>query len=395
MSRRTGAPASASSSALPAGAPPGGAVRRAEPPHLGRSAARAAAASPARAPRRRACGSAKRNQDERRPELHAQLRARVGDAARRGGPLKRHLLDAARRRQRLLDGAHLAAEADRAAEREPRELLRLPAVVGRDLVGRVVDRHEVRLRRAVEEHVLDVRRAPARRGVEVGDDRARPRRSGSAPPSRRPPGPSRPSALDAAVDLAADVAVDVEVAAGLARRERVGARRDGLGLERRRRPGRRHLPRDDAAHVVVDAGVLDAITPPNSGRSTMCAVVGDAADRDRLGGAARARPSAPRASDAAGGAVEHDLAGLAPALQRAADRRPPATRVPAGASRRDPRRRSPPARGCARRRPPPARASCPGSSARGSSRGRRRPAPCPARRTATCRCRARSRGPSG
>ena len=86
------------------------------------------------------------------------------------------------------------------------------------------------------------------------------RRGRPAPRSRR-----RPRSLagelgrDPAVDLAARVAVEIEGAPLRQVRERVGARGDGLRLQRLGRPARRHLRRDDALQIRLEP---DACRPP-------------------------------------------------------------------------------------------------------------------------------------
>ena len=67
---------------------------------------------------------------------------------------------------------------------------------------------------------------------------------------------------DSAVDLAAHVGVEVEGLARGAVRERVRPRRDGLGLERLRRPLARHLARHDPGEVLLHADDVDRVQPP-------------------------------------------------------------------------------------------------------------------------------------
>ncbi len=64
--------------------------------------------------------------------------------------------------------------------------------------------------------------------------------------------------LDRPVHLAAGVGVGVEEARRVAGRDGVGAGGDGLRLQRRRRPRCRHLARDDAAQVLLEADHVDA-----------------------------------------------------------------------------------------------------------------------------------------
>ena len=69
--------------------------------------------------------------------------------------------------------------------------------------------------------------------------------------------PGRCLGGDAEIGLAASVPVDVERGAGPPAREGVGARGDGLRLERRRKPGRGHLRRHDAVEVLLERQHVD------------------------------------------------------------------------------------------------------------------------------------------
>ena len=129
-------------------------------------------------------------------------------------------------------------------------------MVGRERVVRVGHGHEVGKRRAPgvggghratarggeEERLRDA--APVEHDLARGslDGRARLRRLGG----------------DAAVDLAARVRVEVE-AARLEVRERVGACRDRLGLQRLGRPRVRHLGPDDALQVRLEPDDVDRL----------------------------------------------------------------------------------------------------------------------------------------
>ena len=86
---------------------------------------------------------------------------------------------------------------------------------------------------------------------------------------------------DAAVHLAAVVRVQVEAPAGMHRRQRVRARRDGLRLERGERPAVRHLVADDAAHVVLEVDGVDGGELPAVAVDDEDAVVGAAVELDR------------------------------------------------------------------------------------------------------------------
>ena len=140
-----------------------------------------------------------------------------------------------------------------------RQLDRPPAVLRRDVVVRVGDRLQPRLRLGAEVGVLDVLGAPAGGGEEerddglavVGDDLAA--RGGD-----RVVGRSR-LRRHAAVDLRAGVGVLVEARAALGRGDRVGARGHGLRLERLGRPRRRRLARHDARDVVLERDRVDRV----------------------------------------------------------------------------------------------------------------------------------------
>ena len=131
----------------------------------------------------------------------------------------------------------------------------LRPVVGRDGVVRVGDALEPRLGVRADEAVLDVLGAPAAGGEEergdrvalVGDDAAGGRADGGAG--------RRGLRGDAPVHLRARVRVLGEVAGGPARvrRDRVGARGDGLRAQRLVRPRGGHLGGDDAGDVVLEA----------------------------------------------------------------------------------------------------------------------------------------------
>ena len=62
---------------------------------------------------------------------------------------------------------------------------------------------------------------------------------------------------DAEIDLAPRVRVEVEPGPALLDRQRIGARGDGLGLERLRQPVARHLRRDDAVEVGLEPDDVD------------------------------------------------------------------------------------------------------------------------------------------
>ena len=103
-------------------------------------------------------------------------------------------------------------------------------------------------------------------------------RAWRARPRRR-----RRLAGDAAVDLRAHVGVDVEDAVGAAAAQRVGARHDGLGLERLGRPARRHLGGDDALQVGLEPELVDGehgapVVAVQAQRAAVAAVA-DAVDR--------------------------------------------------------------------------------------------------------------------
>jgi len=128
-----------------------------------------------------------------------------------------------------------------------------PVVVGRERVEGIVDRGEVRHRLDARQDLLGGCAASPRGRGEVRHDRLA--RIQHDLPGGRVDGRRRrdPLRREAPVDLAALVRVEVEGAGrGLARRHRVGARGDGLRLERLGSPGRRHLARDDAAQVVLE-----------------------------------------------------------------------------------------------------------------------------------------------
>ena len=136
---------------------------------------------------------------------------------------------------------------------------RAPAVARRGVVVGVVDGLQPRLRLVAQRRVLDVLGASARGGEEVGDDRRAvvgddlAARLGDRLVGRGLLG------RDAAVDLRARVGVEVEAGARLHRRDRVGARRHGLRLQRLDRPRRRRLVRHHAAQVGVERERVDRV----------------------------------------------------------------------------------------------------------------------------------------
>ena len=131
--------------------------------------------------------------------------------------------------------------------------------------GRFERRHRATAGRREEERVRDL--------AVVEDDL----------PFRRVDGGARRGRLgrDAAVHLAARVAVEVERTALRQVRERVRPRGDRLRLERGGRPLRRHLRRDDALQVLLEADHVDHVEQLAVERERELAAVRDPADGER------------------------------------------------------------------------------------------------------------------
>ncbi len=152
---------------------------------------------------------------------------------------------------------------------------RAPAVLGRVAVVWVDDALQPRLRRRADERVLDALGVPARGREEerghrlalVGDDLPVGGRHGGVG--------ARALGGDAPVDLRARVGVLVEAVAerSRARRDRVRAGGDGLGLELLGRPRRRALGADHAAHVGLEVDRVDGVDAAAGGPQLQRAAV--------------------------------------------------------------------------------------------------------------------------
>ena len=164
-----------------------------------------------------------------------------------------------RRTTRIAAEAPLHEPAEPRAGRRQAHPDRAPAVPRGDVVVGVLDRREPRLRLRAQRRVLDALGPPAggreevrrHRCALVGDELAARR-------LRRRVGRRRLDAR-AAVDLRARVGIVLEAVTGARGRDRVGAGRDRLRVERLGRPRGRHLDGDHALHVLLELERVDGV----------------------------------------------------------------------------------------------------------------------------------------